>query len=275
MKPFSAKSTSLILPLLSLIAISATPVAAKSTSIFIDQIPLYSRLASCAEDRVSAIIRAQFSGCGDNMQLTSFSCFCIDSSTEFNSILSTAVEEQCALTRTGGLATITKGSPEPEVTKVQELFASYCSKTTLLTDLTSTNTAAATGTQGPQTATAPSLSTATSTSTNSAEESGSSNKTPIAAIVVPCVIVPLALIAAGAFFFIRRRRNHTKPIELADSSATYPHRYSAPKELVGDQKKHEMGIGEDAYAHELGPAIQPVELQGGSPADWKRKETST
>jgi hypothetical protein len=54
--------------------------AVPKTSIFIDQIPLYSSLPSCAEDQLSTIVRAQYSGCGDDMQLTSFSCFCLDSS---------------------------------------------------------------------------------------------------------------------------------------------------------------------------------------------------
>jgi len=61
-------------------AVFATAIAAIKTSIYIDQVPGYSALAPCAEDRVSAIVRAQASGCGDNMQLTSFSCFCIDQS---------------------------------------------------------------------------------------------------------------------------------------------------------------------------------------------------
>jgi hypothetical protein len=56
-------------------------VAAMKTSIYIDEIPGYSKLAPCAEERISAIVRAQASGCGDDMQLTSFSCFCIDHST--------------------------------------------------------------------------------------------------------------------------------------------------------------------------------------------------
>lgn len=56
-------------------------VSARKTSIYIDQIPLYSKLPECAEKPLSAIVRAQSSGCGDSQQLTSFSCFCLDQST--------------------------------------------------------------------------------------------------------------------------------------------------------------------------------------------------
>jgi hypothetical protein len=55
-------------------------VAAIKTSIYINQVAGYSQLPSCAEDRVSAIVRAQSSGCGDQQALTSFGCFCIDQS---------------------------------------------------------------------------------------------------------------------------------------------------------------------------------------------------
>jgi hypothetical protein len=104
--------------------------AAGKTNIYIDQIPLYTELASCAQDRISAIIRAQFSGCGDDLQLTSFSCFCIDSSTQFKSIIATAVEEKCVGKRT---ATVTTSQGVPtDVVSALELFSSYCSKSTQL-----------------------------------------------------------------------------------------------------------------------------------------------
>jgi hypothetical protein len=71
------RSTSVIVLLASAVCSS---VAAIKTSIYINEIPGYSQLPSCAEDRLSAIVRAQSSGCGDDQQLTSFSCFCIDQS---------------------------------------------------------------------------------------------------------------------------------------------------------------------------------------------------
>ena len=76
-RPNSNKMRPLILCTLSL-AITTTVQAAGKTSIYIDQIPGYSALAPCAENRVSAIVRAQASGCVDVQALTSFSCFCLD-----------------------------------------------------------------------------------------------------------------------------------------------------------------------------------------------------
>lgn len=130
--------------------------AAGKTHIYIDQIPIYTKLASCAQDRVSAIVRAQASGCGDDTQLTSFACFCIDSSSQFVSILSSAVEDQCssaateaALTarqaavtpleqRVRARATVTPaptptGAVAGNVKSALEAFDSYCSKSTELT----------------------------------------------------------------------------------------------------------------------------------------------
>lgn len=141
-----------LLSLLLIVIIGVRHVeGAAKTSIYIDQIPLYTQLASCAQDRISAIIRAQASGCGDDSQLTSFACFCVDSSSEFSSIISTAVVDKCqsgvkeaTITRGGSSisqtannqlrarATVT-AAPTEEVQQALELFNSYCSKSTELT----------------------------------------------------------------------------------------------------------------------------------------------
>lgn len=147
----------LLYPLACLAGILRYAEAAGETHIYIDQVPIYSKLASCAQDRVSAIVRAQSSGCGDNTQLTSFACFCLDSSSQFASIISTAVENQCgggttstALTarhaavqttvhRARARATVTS-APTPissnaaaaDVGSALEAFNSYCSKSTEL-----------------------------------------------------------------------------------------------------------------------------------------------
>lgn len=129
--------------------------AALKTFIYIDQVPIYSKLASCAQDRLSAIVRAQSSGCGDEMQLTSFACFCLDSSSQFASIISTAVVDQCgtaatktALTARHAIATpihalrarasiistpTPTGTVAGNVRSALEAFDSYCSKSTELT----------------------------------------------------------------------------------------------------------------------------------------------
>jgi hypothetical protein len=61
-------------------ALITTSKAAIKTPIWINQVPGYSALAPCAENRISAIVRAQVSGCGDGQRITSFSCFCYDQS---------------------------------------------------------------------------------------------------------------------------------------------------------------------------------------------------
>lgn len=129
--------------------------AALKTHIYIDQVPIYSKLAPCAQDRISAIVRAQSSGCGDDMQLTSFACFCVDSSSEFASVISTAVVDQCGATATKATLTArhviatpihrlrarvsVTSAPNPtgavagNVRSALEAFDSYCSKSTELT----------------------------------------------------------------------------------------------------------------------------------------------
>jgi hypothetical protein len=67
-------------PLLLVLSLIAPSIQAGKTSLFIDRVPGYSSLGQCAQARVSAVVRAQASGCGDDMAMTSFSCFCVDSS---------------------------------------------------------------------------------------------------------------------------------------------------------------------------------------------------
>ena len=126
--------------------------AAEQPSIYINDIPLYSSLAQCAQDPVSAIIRAQASGCVNYDQYSSFSCFCIESSTQFASIISTAVQANCPtpqpkvsepsltnafLRRLVIITSVNVGigiSPTPtaQVSSALEVFRSYCAKSTMI-----------------------------------------------------------------------------------------------------------------------------------------------
>lgn len=90
----------------------ATLVAAQR--IFINQVPAYSSLPTCAEVPLSFIVRDMASGCGDGSKTTSYSCFCTDRSSKMNSIISTAVASRCS---TG---------PISAATEAVEVFASYC-----------------------------------------------------------------------------------------------------------------------------------------------------
>ncbi|KAF1967468.1 hypothetical protein BU23DRAFT_291142 [Bimuria novae-zelandiae CBS 107.79] len=239
--------------------------AALKTNIYIDQVPLYSKLASCAEDRVSAIIRAQASGCGDDMQLTSFACFCVDSSSEFSSIISTAVADQCssaateaALTarhavqtqveRLRARATVTPaptstGAVAKNVRNALELFDSYCSKSTELTRFQEQSTVQVT--QAPKTIFV--TTTQTSSPLSSAETTGKSEKssTPIAAIVVPVVLVPLAL-GIALWFFLRHRR-------LQRTAGTHMHELQANNAVA-------KGPYTEVYAHKELPGSYCNEL---------------
>lgn len=139
----------------------------RETQIYIDQVPGYTSLRPCAQGRVSAIVRAQASGCGDNMHLTSFTCFCMQSSSQFVSILSTDIAAECAAEATaaptsGAQTTGTSGNTARRVRARQTaaavtaaptatgavagdvasalaVFGSYCSKSTELTRCTSHN----------------------------------------------------------------------------------------------------------------------------------------
>jgi hypothetical protein len=113
-----------------ILSVVTTTHAAIKTSIYIDQLEAYSALPPCAENRVSAIVRAQASGCGDDQQLTSFNCFCVEQSSHISSIISTAVQDYCAAKATTLTASAT--APLPEVTSAIAVFNSYCARSTEL-----------------------------------------------------------------------------------------------------------------------------------------------
>ncbi|ROW04440.1 hypothetical protein VMCG_05093 [Cytospora schulzeri] len=91
----SALAYLLAMPLAVLAADSGSSPA-KATSNFIDTITGYRELSTCAENALSTIVRAQSSGCGDGGALTSYTCFCTDSSSIFSSIITSAISESCS-----------------------------------------------------------------------------------------------------------------------------------------------------------------------------------
>ena len=76
--------------------ISCLGLADAAKTIWINQIPGYSSLSSCALEPVSAIVRDMSRGCGDNNEVTSQNCFCTSSYSYFNSLISKTVSEQCS-----------------------------------------------------------------------------------------------------------------------------------------------------------------------------------
>ncbi|CAG8958026.1 hypothetical protein HYFRA_00000370 [Hymenoscyphus fraxineus] len=259
------------------LALLVTTSTAVKTSIFIDQIPNYSLLPSCAEDRVSAIIRAQASGCGDDQQLTSFSCFCVDMSTYYASVISTAVQSWCAINATATVAPesltaqATLTTPLPEVGSALSVFSSYCAKTTELS-LYQGSKPSATGQVTLTITAAPSVTAAAVLPTTSAS---SGSVVPLAAIVAPIVIGVLAIAGVIGMFFWLRKRVLQKPQVDASSREPEPepenkaYKASSPPsevsrdsievvspvhEVVGDLNSREVDGGSVKYELESTPA---------------------
>ncbi|KAK3904056.1 hypothetical protein C8A05DRAFT_14042 [Staphylotrichum tortipilum] len=65
------------------------------TPLYINQVPAYSSLPSCAERPLSTIVRGMARGCGDHNAVTSYDCFCTSSSSFFSSVISSSVAEEC------------------------------------------------------------------------------------------------------------------------------------------------------------------------------------
>jgi hypothetical protein len=78
------------------------------------QLPEYSLLETCAELQVSTIVRNMEYGCGDDSKLTSFACFCFQSSAKFSSMIGAHVSSAC--------------NPRypAQNTSAIEVFSSYC-----------------------------------------------------------------------------------------------------------------------------------------------------
>ena len=86
--------------------------------VFINQVPEYSSLSSCAEVPLSTIVRDMEQGCGDGGKTTSYSCFCTASFSKFSEKISKAVASDCTNTAGGVEAT--------EVLGAVDVFSAYC-----------------------------------------------------------------------------------------------------------------------------------------------------
>lgn len=83
------------------ITTTSSPSSSSSTSIvktknYIDTISGYKDLASCAADVLSTVVRGEYSGCADTYALTSYTCFCTDSSSYMSAVISRDVLSSCA-----------------------------------------------------------------------------------------------------------------------------------------------------------------------------------
>lgn len=93
---------------------TTTSKKAEATPIYIDRIPGYEALDSCAVYPLSTIVRNMLGGCGDGSLLTSYSCFCTDSYSKFSWQISTAVSQNCG------------SSQDSLATSAVDVFQSYC-----------------------------------------------------------------------------------------------------------------------------------------------------
>ncbi|KAK7994611.1 hypothetical protein PG991_016199 [Apiospora marii] len=90
------------------------PATVMAQRIFIDELPGYKALPSCAERPIHTIVKDMSKGCGDHQKTTSYSCFCTASSTKFVSLISKEVAKLCLPDTTTA------------VEQATDLFGSYC-----------------------------------------------------------------------------------------------------------------------------------------------------
>lgn len=181
--------------------------------VFINQVQEYSSLSPCPEAALSTVVRDMYSGCGDGGKTTSYSCFCTASSSQFASIISTAVMKAC-------------NSSSNAASSAAQVFDAYCQLGVPVTNATSsapllfsTVSVGATATNTVAVIIAPSQTSTTATATGGAasvtpdQDAQSSGLSPTArtAIIATCVVVGVLLFAGvTAFIMVRRRRQVSK-----------------------------------------------------------------
>jgi hypothetical protein len=123
-----------ILLLLQALSGSSKAEPAKPTSIYLDLVPGYKSLSECAEFPLSTLIRNMWNGCGDNSDLTSYSCFCTDSFSKFSWDISTAIVSSCG-----------SGLGAAQATSAVSVFHNYCANGTTQLTTVAVATAASSG----------------------------------------------------------------------------------------------------------------------------------
>lgn len=103
-----------------LIALSVASLAESVSSIiqtsnYIDTVSGYDELSTCAEQVLSTVVRGEYSGCADQYALTSYTCFCTDSSSFMSAVISKDVMSSCP----GSIASV-------QASSALGVFAAYC-----------------------------------------------------------------------------------------------------------------------------------------------------
>lgn len=93
----------------------SSSAAAPKTKNYIDTISGYDELSECAVSVLSTVVRDENSGCQDTYALTSYTCFCTDSSSFFSNVISRDVVAGCD-----------SSVAAPQVTSALSVFDAYC-----------------------------------------------------------------------------------------------------------------------------------------------------
>ena len=91
---------------------SSAPLKTKN---YIDTISGYNELSECAVSVLSTVVRDENSGCQDTYALTSYTCFCTDSSSFFSNVISRDIVSGCD-----------SSVAAPQVTSALSVFDAYC-----------------------------------------------------------------------------------------------------------------------------------------------------
>lgn len=93
----------------------SSSAAVTQTKNYIDTISGYDELAACAVHVLSTVVRDENSGCQDTYALTSYTCFCTDSSSYFSNVISSDVVASC-----------NSSIAAPQATSALGIFDAYC-----------------------------------------------------------------------------------------------------------------------------------------------------
>ncbi|KAG8167534.1 hypothetical protein KVR01_003223 [Diaporthe batatas] len=191
-----------------LVARAQGAASAKVTSIFIDTVSGYDELSTCAEEVLSTIVRAQYSGCGDKGAVTSYTCFCTDSSSLMSGMITNAISDRCD-----------SSIVSDQASSAIDVFDAYCAigvPGDLATATTAASTASGTASASPASTASPTAASATPvgsapvTPTSTSAPSSSMSRSRVVAIAVgisvPCGIIAIAIVAS--LIWCRRRRRH-------------------------------------------------------------------
>ncbi|CAI6336566.1 unnamed protein product [Periconia digitata] len=265
--------------------------ASGPTSIFINQVPEYSSLSSCAANEVSTIVRNMKDGCGDGSRTTSFDCFCSTSSSHFASLIDTRVLDACSGESEAGqngnavdvfgkyceLSTLTmksSSSDSPSTTTSPSVTSSTpVPSSPTASPAAGLSTASITSAQAESTFTNASSSTnalASSTGTSPQPTEKPQNGTSVITIAVS-VVAPIVAISLGILAFLLYRRRNPPPAQEKASLSEL-----STEGQINEINAHKEGRQFDhIYASRTAPAPAPapVEIAGFERAEMGGGET--